>query len=127
MKKILLLIIFSILFLTFGQNSFAETAPQLIVNHETKECVELILGNECMACSIPEGWEILGPVSENECPAGYAKVEYFPETAEGEDEEIELVEKTDVIDYVVFTIVLSSAVAGALAILWFLFRRKKKQ
>lgn len=70
MKKSILLVIFSILFLTLGQNSFAAT-------------------------SLPS--------------------------------EIELMDRKDVIDYILYTIVFAVAVATALVVLWFLFKRKGKQ
>jgi len=127
MKKSLLLVIFSILFLTLGQNSFAQVTPQFIVNHETKECAEFIPSDECIDCFADEGWEAIGPVSENECPDGYAKVDYVPKTIEKTDRSIELMGREDVIDYILYTIVFAVAVATALVILWFLFKRKSKK
>lgn len=127
MKRSTLIAIFIVLFLTLGQNSFAEAVPQLIVNHETKECAEFIPSDECIDCFADEGWEAVGLVSENECPQGYVKAEYVPKTIERIDRKIELMERKDVIDYVLYTMVFAVAVAIALVILWFLFRRKNKQ
>lgn len=127
MKKLLLITIFSVLFLFFAQSSFAEAAPQLIVNHETKECAEFVSSDECIDCFIDEGWEAIGLAFENECPEGYAKVEYVPKTVEKINGKIELMGRKDVIDYVLYTIVFAVAVAIALVILWFLFRKKSKQ
>ncbi len=127
MKKSALIAIFSILFLTLGQNSFAEAVPQFIVNHETKECAEFIPSDECIDCFADEGWEAIGPVSENECPQGYAEVEYVPKTIEEIDRKVELMDRKDVIDYILYTIVFAVAVAVSLVILWFLFRRKSKK
>jgi len=41
--------------------------------------------------------------------------------------EIELMDRKDVIDYVLYTIVFAVAVATSLIVLWFLFRRKSKK
>jgi hypothetical protein len=57
--------------------SAAPLPPELVVNHETKECAEFFGGDECMSCTVPEGWEILGYVGEVECPAGYAYIEHL--------------------------------------------------
>ncbi len=127
MKKSALIVVFSILFLTFGQDSFAEVAPQLIVNHETKECAEFVPSDECIDCFTDDGWEAVGPVSESECPQDYAKVEYVPKTIEKIDRNIELMGRKDVIDYILYTIVFAVAVATALVVLWFLFKRKSKK
>ena len=127
MKKSILIIILSMLFLTLGQDSFAKAALQLIVNHETKECAEFVSSDECIDCFTDEGWEAIGLAFENECPEGYAKVEYTPKTIEKIDRKVELMDRKDVIDYILYTIVFAVAVATALVILWFLFRRKGKQ
>jgi hypothetical protein len=49
-----------------------------MVNHESKQCAEFFGGDECVSCSPPAGWEILGALWETECPAGYAQVEIVP-------------------------------------------------
>ena len=56
----------------------APAPPQLAVNHESKQCAEFVGGDECVSCSPPAGWEILGNLWETECPAGYAQVEIVP-------------------------------------------------
>jgi hypothetical protein len=72
MKRLFLLIPLTLLFLLIGGKALAVPAPpEIAVNHETKECAEFFGGDECMSCSPPEGWEILGDSSEVECPAGY--------------------------------------------------------
>ena len=65
-----------VLFCSGSQGVFAAPAPpQLVVNHESKQCAEFSGGDECIYCSPPDGWEILGNSWETECPAGYAQVE----------------------------------------------------
>jgi hypothetical protein len=51
------------------------TPPYLIVNHDMQQCAESILGDDCSWCDPPQGWEVVGPSSNNQCPEGYAWVE----------------------------------------------------
>jgi hypothetical protein len=53
----------------------APVPPELVVNHETQQCAEFWGGDECLSCSLPAGWEVLGGLGEAECPEGYATVE----------------------------------------------------
>jgi hypothetical protein len=53
----------------------APVPPELVVNHETKECAEFFGGDECTYCYPPEGWESLGESYEVECPAGYTLID----------------------------------------------------
>jgi len=74
--KGLLVFTFVVLFSLLGERALAAPAPpELIVNHETKQCAEFVSGDECVYCSPPEGWEILGGLEEAECPEGYTTVE----------------------------------------------------
>jgi hypothetical protein len=57
------------------QAAVAPMPPMVAVNHATKQCAEFFAGDECMDCSPPEGWEILGTEGESECPSGYALTE----------------------------------------------------
>ena len=75
-RKSLLWLTLVVLFCSGSQGAFAAPAPpQLVVNHETKQCAEFVAGDECVNCSPPPGWEILGGLGETECPAGYTTVE----------------------------------------------------
>jgi len=47
------------------------TAPVLMVNHSTKECVRAIQGDDCHWCDPPEGWVVLDYASDSQCPDGY--------------------------------------------------------
>jgi len=77
--KGLLALAFLVLFGLLGQRAFAAPAPpQLVVNHESKQCAEFVAGDECVSCSPPAGWEVLGNQWETECPAGYTQVEIVP-------------------------------------------------
>lgn len=209
MKKSILLVIFSILFFILGQNTFASIAPPItVVNHTTKECSVISLGDECVRCSLIDDWENISSShgKYEECPVGYTiiNLEYGEDyICEGrktqfcctvdhsgaagncedvvvndtkkqcafvEDinecerlpagweqagmdvfwgqvcpslgykwvddvecvagkggEKIVLMGRKDVIDYILYTILFAVAVATALVILWFLFKRKGKQ
>jgi hypothetical protein len=52
------------------------TAPVTIVNHTTKQCAEVIQGDDCHWCDLAEGWEILGPSGQASCPPDYADLGY---------------------------------------------------
>jgi hypothetical protein len=78
--KRLPLVLITLLFLVASETvAAAPLPPELAVNHETKECAEFWGGDECVRCSVPEGWEILGQTYEAECPADYDMVEITPE------------------------------------------------
>jgi hypothetical protein len=45
---------------------------QMVVNNDSKECARFLPGDECMDCTPPEGWVILGPYTS--CPENYKLV-----------------------------------------------------
>ncbi len=49
----------------------APLPPVTAVNHQTKECSHFFAGDECMDCSPPEGWIVVGPGQKGTCPGGY--------------------------------------------------------
>lgn len=51
------------------------TAPVILANHETRECSQVIQGDDCSWCEPPAGWEVLGPAGVTSCPEGYATVD----------------------------------------------------
>jgi len=51
------------------------TPPVILANHETRECSQVIQGDDCSWCEPPAGWEVLGPAGSAPCPEGYAQVE----------------------------------------------------
>ena len=54
---------------------FALAAPMplvTIVNHDLMQCSSFLPGDECMDCTPPDGWEILG--SDASCPENYTSV-----------------------------------------------------
>jgi hypothetical protein len=56
-----------------GQEALATpTPPYLLVNHETRECGERWIGDDCRWCDPLPGWEVVGLASSNQCPEGYA-------------------------------------------------------
>lgn len=56
-----------------SETVFAAPLPlQLIINNDTMQCASLLPGDECMDCTPPYGWEILG--SHGPCPEGYTLV-----------------------------------------------------
>ena len=75
-RKSLLLVLIIMLFCSASEGiAAAPVPPELAVNHENKQCAEFWGGDECVVCSLPEGWEILGRLWETECPADYTTVE----------------------------------------------------
>lgn len=59
----------------FSSSALAPMPPEVAVNHDTRQCAVVMRGDECVDCSLPEGWEILGREGQVECPAGYAQVD----------------------------------------------------
>ncbi len=60
----------------YGVALAAPAPPQLMVNHESKQCADYWAGDECTSCSAPAGWEVLeGLLPEVRCPDGYTQVE----------------------------------------------------
>lgn len=53
-----------------GVGFAAPAPPELGVNDTTKQCAEFFPGDECMACSLPEGWRGAG---FGACPRGYTE------------------------------------------------------
>jgi len=51
------------------------TPPVILVNHESRECSQVIQGDDCSWCEPPAGWEVLGRAGEAPCPEGYAQVD----------------------------------------------------
>ena len=74
-KSLLVLMILVSFSFAGGQVLAAPAPPELMVNHESKQCAEYWAGDECMSCSAPAGWEILGVSPEAQCPDGYAQVD----------------------------------------------------
>ena len=75
-RKSLLGVMILVSFCLAGERAIAAPVPpELIVNHEAKQCAEFWGGDECLYCSPPAGWEVLGGLGEAECPDGYTTVE----------------------------------------------------
>ncbi|MDQ1261088.1 MAG: hypothetical protein QG575_269 [Euryarchaeota archaeon] len=55
-----------------GLASAAPMPQQMIVNNDSMQCARFLPGDECMDCTPPVGWEVLGPYSS--CPEGYTLV-----------------------------------------------------
>ena len=78
-RRSLLLVLTIMFFCSAGERAFAAPVPpELAVNHENEQCAEFWGGDECVTCSLPAGWEILGRLWEAECPADYTMVEIRP-------------------------------------------------
>ena len=58
-----------------GTSFATPTPPVILVNHETRECSEVIQGDDCSWCDPPAGWEVLGGAGQVSCPDGYAEVD----------------------------------------------------
>ena len=68
--KIVGLAIISLMLATLA---FAAPMPQqMIVNNDSMQCARFLPGDECMDCTPPEGWEILGSYAS--CPESYTSV-----------------------------------------------------
>ena len=81
-RKSLLVVMILVSFCSAGGRALAAPAPpELMVNHETKQCAEFWGGDECLSCSPPVGWEVLGWLGEAECPDDYTAVEIEPTCA----------------------------------------------
>jgi hypothetical protein len=52
------------------------TPPVIVVNHSTRQCAEVIQGDDCHWCEPREGWEVLGYSSQHTCPEGYEDLGY---------------------------------------------------
>lgn len=75
-RESLLAVMILVSFCSAGQRVFAAPAPpELMINRESKQCAEYWAGDECLSCSAPAGWEILGGLPEAQCPDGFAQVE----------------------------------------------------
>ena len=70
MNKIIL-IVFLLLMCKFAIASMA--MPLTAINEKTKECAEFFMGDECVGCTLPEGWQSL-KFGET-CPSGYTVIE----------------------------------------------------
>jgi len=51
------------------------TPPVILANHGTRECSQVIQGDDCSWCEPPAGWEVLGLAGVAPCPEGYAQVD----------------------------------------------------
>ncbi len=74
MRKNLISIIFAIIFITLMSSSvFASMAmPRYGINEQTKECSEFFMGDECVGCTFPDGWQM---IEESQCPTGYKEIQ----------------------------------------------------
>ena len=74
MRKNLISIIFAVAFVALMSSSvFASQAlPRYGINEQTKECSEFFMGDECVGCTFPEGWEM---IEDFQCPTGYKEIQ----------------------------------------------------
>jgi len=64
---------FAVFILMLAGLAFAAPMPlKLIVNNDSMLCARFLPGDECMDCTPPEGWEILGSYAS--CPENYTLV-----------------------------------------------------
>ena len=57
----------------------APMPPRPVINHQSRECAEIVPGGECGDVVLPPGWEYLDPDKGEQCPANYAFVELSPD------------------------------------------------
>lgn len=83
--KAKVLLLFSLLAASLAVASPAgatPTLPVIVVNHSTRQCAEVIQGDDCGWCEPLEGWEVLGYSSGTTCPDGYEDLGYQGMTGE---------------------------------------------
>lgn len=74
------IVLFLLLFFVVPPSSVssAPAPPAFGVNHQTKECGEFFMGDECVFCRLPEGWMEIPGREKAACPEGYNKVRIRP-------------------------------------------------
>lgn len=60
---------------TFTLSIAAPLPPRRVINHQARQCAEIIPGDECGDVVLPPGWEYI----DVECPQEYAVVDLRPE------------------------------------------------
>jgi len=60
-SRYIMMTVVSVLMLT-GLTLSAPMPLLMIVNNDSMECATFLPGDECMDCSPPAGWDILGPM-----------------------------------------------------------------
>lgn len=75
-KILLLLALLAASFAVASPAGATPTPPVIVVNHSTRQCAEVIQGDDCHWCEPLEGWEVLGYSSGTTCPDGYEDLGY---------------------------------------------------
>lgn len=70
-KILLLLALLAASFAVASPAGATPTPPVIVVNHSTRQCAEVIQGDDCHWCEQLEGWEVLGDSGRTTCPDGY--------------------------------------------------------
>ncbi len=70
-----LILSFIVAVASFTYSTAAPLPPRRVVNHQARQCAEIIPGDECGDVVLPQGWEYL----DAECPQDYAIVELRPD------------------------------------------------
>lgn len=71
----LFFLMFGWFFNLLGAVLAAPMPPEIAVNDETRQCAQVMRGDECMNCYLPEGWEVLGLYPDEPCPDGYEMID----------------------------------------------------
>lgn len=72
------LVVLPILLIALTVAAYAAPAPPMIaINNETMRCMEYIGGDECMFCSAPSDWQVLGFSWDASCPDDYEWVDSY--------------------------------------------------
>jgi len=72
MKNAGLAVLAALILMLAGPVLAAPMPQQMIVNNDSMQCARFMPGDECMDCTPPEGWEILGPYTS--CPESHTLV-----------------------------------------------------
>ncbi len=67
------------IFTYFGLTYAAPMPPRIVVNHQTRQCAEIVPGDECGDVVLPPDWEYLDPDAGEKCPESYTLIDLSPD------------------------------------------------
>ena len=87
-NKNLLIILFASIIISVCSSAFASMAMTRYginkqINKQINECSEFFMGDECVSCKLPQGWEI---IEGYQCPEGFEIVQKDSVCTPGKDQ-----------------------------------------
>jgi hypothetical protein len=76
---VMIVFVIILVFLYIQTTTAAPMPPRPVINHQSKECAEIVPGDECGDVVLPTGWEYLDPSNGEQCPQDYTIVELSPD------------------------------------------------